>query len=385
MSASPGCGRYTVFLQRRAWPSGGAPGLLRQLDWDDLRWSRELNATASAFVSVPACTDLSVTPRCDELIIKRDGVTVFQGPVERNSVLQAKGDASILAYDKSWWWDQDGIKSDITGTELLSTHFLNVALSVESENYSGLLHGSYPYGALLNDNIDPVFREFIETDDPSTEELMRDLVASGISWTVVRDQLYLFSHHLFPVGTTQISLSPLDFTGRVSLENSGEVGKMCVVILSSYEVLEDPPEGSPEGTEPTKKTIDVRVTYPDPCQADNCLGVSKKVFDLPGLTETAALSAARERHGSLSGLRTFLSMEAGGDTDSPRGGYLVKNAEVDITNIVMGTITNLTAKFSVGNESETLRAASLQVEATKSRSGSQVETARLDLEPLVIA
>lgn len=175
-----GCGEYEAFVFTRG---GGMQ--VAVLPWTSLNFTRVLDDTSTGSVSGAigqdgSCCDFlaDVYPWRHELVIKRDGVTVWVGPIY--SLQTPPGEFQIDARDLSAWWDHRRIRTDIeyaeTDLAVIFTAIAQDAMSADdSPNFTVRATACGVRGT----------RRILALQHQLAGPALRDLSTTGIDWTMV--------------------------------------------------------------------------------------------------------------------------------------------------------------------------------------------------------
>lgn len=180
MATTIGCGSYEVFALDR-----GGRNLLTPLPWTSLTWSRVLDDTSEAQISLdlldPICCGLlaELRPWRHEISVYRDGAEVWVGPVYIVDVPAEQ--YQVQARDVTAWWDRRLIHDDHTYLGIdLATIFEELSADAMAPDTSpGLTVATSPTGI-------PATQTYLGSQHQVAGLILRDLSNIGVDWTAVR-------------------------------------------------------------------------------------------------------------------------------------------------------------------------------------------------------
>lgn len=221
-----GNGSYRVQIQHR--PRYAEEGTTQIGNVGELRttrifWSRVLDDTSEASIVVPVtgvanqtCCDIlrEVTPVADELVIYRNEVPVWVGPV--TNMFYRNGEVRLEAKDLSWWLNRRVPRVARIFTEVdLSTIFKTLIDDAAALEYFGMLYEINPSGILGS-------REVKINEYKYFGDHIRELGRTGIDWTVHLRKLFAGGYTV-PNATPITSLRSDHFANGYEIALRGDI------------------------------------------------------------------------------------------------------------------------------------------------------------------
>ena len=337
-----GCGTYTVQIVNAGQP------ILESKRVISVGWGRRLDepSTASVFIPVQGtdlracCTGVNrIEPKRSEVIIRRNGVPVWQGWLLRDISI-GRDMISINAHDILGWTEARTLKMDHVYT---ATDLTDIALGYFADvNAAGdlpIVITSEPSGVLGD-------RTVLSTEDRYAGAALRELYESGLDATVIAGHILLG-----PETPTcgNIWLRDTDIDGDPELKMDGVQRATNVIVRGAN---------------------GIRATYP-PTPPDTCMLPSDYVHtDENILDQASADDAAMQLYDRLgSAFPYYLSI--------PEGSSLRPSAPVNVNALIPGTTVQYTTNALCLAVAQSMRLTSVDVDAS-----GESEQVRVTLEPL---
>lgn len=178
-----GCGEYVAGVRAR----GGGDWLSPDARWTEVSWSRSLSDTGEASMRVdPAwwgCRDLlaNANPWEHELVLRRDGVTVWEGPIVAKPARRA-----LSARDLSTWLDRRMIRSTLEFRQV------DVATIVQALVAEAMRPDPSPKLGVLASEVGILAdRSYRAGKHVMVGDEVRELARTGCDWTVTGRVLFV--------------------------------------------------------------------------------------------------------------------------------------------------------------------------------------------------
>lgn len=328
-----GNGKYRVQIQHRPRINSDGSisiGTVGELTTTRIFWSRLLDDTSEASCDVPVtgvagetCCDIlqNVIPIADELVIFRNDVPVWVGPIL--SITYADDKVSIEANDLSWWLNHRVPRVARTYNQQdLSTIFKQLVQDALDIEYFGMLYDINPSGITGDRTI--TLNEYTYFGDT-----LRELGNTGIDWTV-------HLRKMFAGGYTVPNATPIAALKSEHFQNGYEIALRGDIMCTDAIV-----KGDSEGSTAQYGFDDAQ------------FGVVDSVWEENDIKDyNSALQAAKTRWEMLkkpvlffrnpTKVNTGLSAE---DLSATGTGILVPNAPVVIEGLIPGATVGLNVNY----------------------------------------